>query len=110
LRCSMRHFAVLLPRITMPGRSRPSRNAVLEFKSHTLTVPVLLLMGNDESAIEKALRRKLEQSAEFFRHSPILIDLHQINRDERSLDLERLLTQLRRHSFQPIGVRGATEE
>src|SRR5690606_38142388 len=87
-----------------------SSNNVLEIKSHTLTVPVLLLHGNDLAAIGEQLRLKVEQATDFFRHSALLVDLHQLNRDDLPLDLKPLLKLLRDREFLPIGVRGASDE
>src|SRR5690606_38724877 len=56
------------------------------------------------------LRLKVEQATDFFRHSALLVDLHQLNRDDLPLDLKPLLKLLRDREFLPIGVRGASDE
>lgn len=107
----MRPFSALpSTEILMSGRPDSTRQAVLEFKSFTLTVPSLLLLCNDLDAIEQQLAVKLRQAPDFFRHSPLLIDLQQLNQDGLGLDLAPLLQLLKRLDFAPAGVRGAADD
>lgn len=86
------------------------QKVALEFKSASLTVPVLVLAGNDVASIEQQLREKVVQAPEFFRHSPLLIDLQKLNAQNLPLDLTVLVTILREQGFLPIGIRGGTEK
>ncbi len=82
----------------------------LEFKNATLNVPSLLLHSNSLKQIEHQLLEKISQAPDFFKHSPILVDLHSINQNELTLDLAALIQLLREQLFLPVGIRGGSEQ
>ena len=91
--------------------SAPSLPKVaLEFKSASLTVPVLLLASNDLAHIQQQLKEKVSQAPEFFKHSPLLIDLQKLNQQNLIIEFPDLLTLVRDYGFMPIGIRGGTEK
>ncbi len=90
--------------------SAPSLQKVaLEFKSSSLTVPILLLACNDLAQIRLQLQEKIAQAPEFFKHSPVLVDLQKLNNQNLDLHLSDIVNLLREHEFMPIGIRGGTE-
>lgn len=82
----------------------------LEFKSASLNVPVLLLHSNDAQLIEQQLLEKISQAPEFFKHSPLLIDLQQLNKLGLPVDLPVIADILRNNHFMLIGIRGGDKE
>jgi len=86
-----------------------SQKVALEFKSASLTVPVLLLASDDLALIEHQLEEKIAQAPEFFRNSPLLVDLQKLNSQNLAIDVVAVIALLRTHGFLPIGVRGGTE-
>ncbi|MCQ8128507.1 septum site-determining protein MinC [Methylomonas rivi] len=94
----------------MSTSSPTLQKAALEFKSTSLTVPVLLLASNDELHIEQQLQEKIAQAPEFFRHSPLLIDLQKLNSQGLDIDLQALVKRVRDLAFMPIGIRGGNEK
>ncbi|MEI8571979.1 septum site-determining protein MinC [Methylomonas sp. LW13] len=86
-----------------------SQKIALEFKSTSLTVPVLLLASNDISLIDQQLKEKVVQAPEFFKNSPLLIDLQKLNAQNLPIDFTEIVTIVRQHGFMPIGVRGGNE-
>lgn len=82
----------------------------LEFKSSSLNVPVLLLHSNDAKLIEQQLQEKIAQAPEFFKHSPLLIDLQQLNKLELPIDLPAIVNILRNNHFMLIGIRGGDKD
>lgn len=93
----------------MSTSSPTLQKAALEFKSTSLTVPVLLLASNDELYIELQLKEKVAQAPEFFKHSPLLIDLQKLNSLGLDMDLPSLIKLVRQLEFMPIGIRGGNE-
>ncbi|NJA04522.1 MULTISPECIES: septum site-determining protein MinC [Methylomonas] len=87
-----------------------SQKTALEFKSTSLTVPVLLLSGNDLPAIDEQLKEKVAQAPEFFRNSPLLIDLQKLNAQNLVLDFADIVATVRSHGFMPVGIRGGNEQ
>lgn len=93
----------------MSTTGSPQKNA-LEFKSASLTVPVLLVLSNDLPIIEQQLQEKIQQAPEFFKHSSVLIDLSKLVAQNQTLDLSALVASLRQLLFLPVGIRGGNEQ
>lgn len=91
----------------MPDSSSPK--APLEFKSASLTVPCLRFFNSDLLVIEAALREKVAQAAEFFRDSPVMMDLQPLYEQQQSVDVEALVSLLRTLGMMPMGLRGGNE-
>lgn len=79
--------------------------SILEFKSSTFSVPVLVLTSNDFSAIEQQLQDKIRLAPEFFKNSPLIIDLQNINQQQLIIEVPSLVNLLRRLGLLPIGIR-----
>ena len=79
---------------------------VLEFKSSTFSVPVLVLVSNDLMAIEQQLQEKIHQAPEFFKNSPLVFDLQELNKRELDIDVIELTHIIRKLGLLPIGIRG----
>ncbi len=94
----------------MPTSAPPLQKTALEFKSTTLTIPALLLASNELSQIELLLQEKIAQAPEFFKNSPLLLDLQKLNSQNLEIDLHELIALLRKQALIPIGIRGGTEK
>lgn len=85
------------------------QRSVLEFKSSTLTVPVLVLAENDIAAIDTQLAIKIKQAPEFFKNSPVIIDVNKIIQKKIEIDLAAVIDLARNAGLQPIGIRGGND-
>jgi septum site-determining protein MinC len=83
---------------------------VLEFKSSTYSVPVLVLAGNDLPAIEQQLQEKILQAPEFFKNSPLVFDLQELSKKDLDIDVTELAQVIRTQGLLPIGIRGGTQQ
>ncbi len=95
--------------------STESQNAArqppaLEFKSSSLTTPVLALYNNDQKIIAAQLQAKIDEAPSFFKNAPVLFDLNEIRKKKQELDLTALTEMVRDKGLIPIGIRGGTEE
>jgi len=88
----------------------PSSPTILEFKSSTFSVPVLVLSGGDIGLIQEQLAKKISLAPEFFKHSPVVFDLQQLNKQGVPLDVPIFVELLRKFKLLPIGIRGGTSE
>jgi septum site-determining protein MinC len=84
----------------------PYAPSVLEFKSSTFSVPVLVLSSDDLVAIEQQLQEKISLAPEFFRESPLVLDLQALNKQGFDIDVAALTDIVRKAGLLPIGVRG----
>jgi len=94
----------------MSTSAPPLQKNALEFKSTSLTVPVLLLSSNDLPQIGEQLQEKISQAPEFFKNSPLLIDLQKLTNQNLDIDIQEMIALVRRLAFMPIGIRGGTEK
>ncbi|MGJ0429472.1 septum site-determining protein MinC [Methylobacter sp.] len=88
----------------------PHLPPALEFKSSTFSVPVLVLFDNDTAVIEQQLQEKVRLAPEFFKNSPLVFDLQELNRQEREIDIDVLTKIIRKLNLLPIGIRGGTPQ
>jgi septum site-determining protein MinC len=82
------------------------QSPVLELRSSTFFAPVLVLYSNDMNAIAQRLREKIASAPDFFKNSPILFDLSELNENAKEIDVNALVTLLRELSLFPVGIRG----
>jgi septum site-determining protein MinC len=87
-----------------------SQRPVLELKSSSLTVPLLVLGKYDLHEISEQLALKVQQAPEFFKNSPLVIDLQALVKDTDDVDLKLLVEIIRKQKLIPIGVRGGSKE
>ncbi|MDP1557397.1 MAG: septum site-determining protein MinC [Nitrosomonas sp.] len=89
----------------------PNTLPILEFKSSsTLFVPILILYSNDLHNVEQSLYEKINQAPDFFRNSPLVFDVQELNKRAQDLDITVLASLLRRIGLFPIGIRGGSEQ
>lgn len=94
----------------MPISSPSLQKSALEFKSTSLTVPVLVLSSNDLLQIQLQLQEKIAQAPEFFKNSPILLDLKKLNMLELGISVQEVVNLIRELQFLPIGIRGGSDQ
>lgn len=82
----------------------------LEFKSTSFSVPVLVIFNPELKQIEYQLEEKISQAPDFFKNSPILIDLKEINHNSKAIDLVKLIECLHEKKLIPIGISGGSDE
>lgn len=89
----------------------PHTLPVLEFKSSsTLFVPVLILYSNDLYNLEQSLYEKINKAPDFFRSSPLVFDVQELNKQGHELDVTVFINLLRKIGLFPIGIRGGSEQ
>jgi len=84
----------------------PNTPLALEFKSSTFSVPVLVLSSDNLVVIEQQLQEKISLAPEFFRNSPLVLDLQEINKHGYVIDIAALTDIIRKAGLLPIGIRG----
>jgi len=82
--------------------------ATLEFKSSSFNIPVLVLNSDSLIEIKKELVEKISQAPDFFKNSPLIIDLNLAV--TQYLSIESLVQTLRQLQFFPIGVQSGTSK
>jgi septum site-determining protein MinC len=84
----------------------PNNSPILEFKSDSFSVPILILFTNDLKIIEQQLKEKVDAAPEFFKNSPLIFDVQELNKLDRPIDLPALVDVIRQSNLLPVGMRG----
>jgi septum site-determining protein MinC len=87
-----------------------SQQPVLELKSSSFTVPLLVLSKYDLHDISEQLALKIQQAPEFFNNSPLIIDLQVLTKEAHEINLESLVKIVREQKLIPVGIRGGNQE
>lgn len=85
-------------------------SSVLEFKSSTFFSPILILHSNDIAAIEQSLQDKIGLAPDFFKHSPLIIDVRTLNESDQDFEIIEIVDMLRKIGLFPIGLRGGSNQ
>ena len=82
----------------------------LEFKSTSFSALVLVLYNAKLKQVELQLKEKIAQAPEFFKNTPLLIDLKNCNSEEQPIDVTSLIKCLQLNKLCPIGISGGSKE
>ncbi|HSQ06247.1 MAG TPA: septum site-determining protein MinC [Chromatiaceae bacterium] len=83
--------------------------AAFELKAAGFTLPVIRLLGLDMDAVAEQLGAKVEQAPDFFRNTPVVIDLTGLTETAGDVQFPQLVGLLRGYGMIPFGVRGGTQ-
>lgn len=96
----------------MAGNQRTSvgdRPAVFELKAAGFTLPIIRLLEADIEAVAAELGARVEQAPEFFRNTPVVIDLSAFPEGGAKVEFPLLVGLLRGYGMIPFGVRGGNK-
>jgi septum site-determining protein MinC len=87
-----------------------NQRPAIEFKSSTFAVPALIINSTDLKDINDKINRKIQQAPEFFKNSPILLDIHTLSDKKLDLNVSELIKLIRAIALIPIALRGGNSE
>lgn len=87
-----------------------SPNPAFELKAATFTLPVIRLLGVEMDVVADQLAVKVDQAPDFFRNTPVVIDLSGLPRGSGELEFPQLVGLMRGFGMIPVGIRGGTED
>lgn len=80
--------------------------SAFELKALAFTLPTLRLLGGNMDQVADGLAAKVKQAPDFFRNTPVVIDLEALADTEGVVDFALLVGLLRGYGMVPVGVRG----
>ncbi len=90
---------------------RPSDGeAAFEIRAGSFSLPVLRLFTASVEALSPGLEERVAQAPDFFRNTPVVLDLGALNAADRLEELPLLLGLLRGFGMVPVAVRGGSPE
>jgi septum site-determining protein MinC len=87
-----------------------NQKTALEFKSSAFNIPALILTNPKITEIRQQLQKKISQAPDFFKNSPLLIDLHELTKQQADIDIRNLVKTLRSLHFLPVAITGGTDK
>ena len=87
-----------------------NQKTALDFKSSAFNIPALVLHSEKIADIKQQLQEKIAQTPDFFKNSPLLVDLHELSKRQAEIDIRNLVKTLRNLHFLPIAISGATDK
>jgi len=89
-----------------PESEEKTPSAVVELKAAAFTLPVIRLLDTDMDAVAEHLSTKVDQAPEFFRNTPVVVDLSALPPRTGDIQFPLLVGLLRGYGMIPVGVRG----
>lgn len=80
-----------------------------ELKGSLFTLTVLQLFEDDLCLLETQLKERVKMAPDFFNHTPVVIDLHELPEEKQDFDFFDLRELLLSLSIIPVGVKGAAK-
>lgn len=93
-----------------PNKAGDTLSGAFELKAAAFTLPVLRLLGVDMDAVSELLGAKVDQAPDFFRNTPIVVDLSALPPRTDDVQFPLLVGLLRGYGMIPVGVRGGDAE
>ena len=92
-----------------PTSSPGETPAAFELKAAGFTLPIIRLLNGNMDAVAEQLGIKVEQAPDFFRNTPVVIDLSGFPEEAGEVEFPLLVGLLRGYGMIPFGVRGGTK-
>lgn len=92
-----------------PQTSGGGAAAVFELKAAGFTLPIIRLLDGNMEAVAEQLSVKVEQAPDFFRNTPVVIDLGALPQSAGEVEFPLLVGLLRGYGMIPFGVRGGSK-
>ena len=80
-----------------------------ELKAGAFTLPIIRLLDADMERVAEQLGAKVEQAPDFFRNTPVVIDLGGFPESAGEVEFPLLVGLLRGYGMIPFGVRGGSK-
>lgn len=87
-----------------------NKSSVLEFKSSSFSIPTLLLFSDDLKSIGQHLQEKVDLAPEFFKHSPLIFDVQELNKQGLAIEIPALVDVIYQSGLLPTGIRGGNAQ
>jgi septum site-determining protein MinC len=87
-----------------------NQRPAIEFKSTSFVAPALIINSTDLKDISAKIVQKTQQAPEFFKHSPVLLDINALSNQKQEIALAELIQLIRTKDLIPIALRGGNAE
>lgn len=84
--------------------------AVFEIKSGQFTLPTLHLRSSELDFLDDQLLARVKQAPDFFRNTPVVIDLSDIATQNAEVDFPLLIGLMRGYGMFPVAIQGGTAQ
>ncbi|WP_089724585.1 septum site-determining protein MinC [Candidatus Thiosymbion oneisti] len=92
--------------VVKPESEGKTPAGAVELKAAAFTLPVIHLFDTDMDGVAEQLGTKMDQAPEFFRNTPVVVDLSALPPRASDIQFPLLVGLLRGYGMIPVGVRG----
>nr|AFK79041.1 MinC [Candidatus Thiosymbion oneisti] len=92
--------------VVKPESEGKTPAGAVELKAAAFTLPVIHLFDTDMDGVAEQLGTKMDQAPEFFRNTPVVVDLSALPPRAGDIQFPLLVGLLRGYGMIPVGVRG----
>lgn len=75
-----------------------------KIKGRAYTLPILEIITHDIEKIDQELTEKIKHSPNFFKATPIILDLNKLDMGQSTLNIQALIETIEKHSLVILGV------
>lgn len=84
-------------------------NLRVELKADSFNLPTLRMSGLDLEAIDRCLNERVAKAPDFFRNTPIVMDITNLNEEAVNGELAIAVGAIRGYGLVPVGIRGGSK-
>lgn len=81
-------------------------NAAFKLKASFFPITVIKFQRSDQRSVLQQLKEVQRTAPNYFNQSPVIIDVTDLKRPAKGLDLAKLVQTLRQHQLMPVGAQG----
>ncbi len=89
-------------------RKTSAQEAVFDLKAGNFTLPNLRLLSANLDALDEQLLARVKQAPEFFRNTPVIIDLSLMAEHGEEIDFALLVGLMRGYGMVPVAIQGGS--
>jgi len=95
--------------MTATSQAAPREALQVELKAGSFTLPTLCMSGLNPDAIDALLAERVARAPDFFRNTPVVLDLTDSADEELNGDLAMAIGVIRGYGLVPVGIRGGSK-
>jgi septum site-determining protein MinC len=95
--------------MTVDSPGTDTCNLSVELKADSFVLPMLRMSGLDPLAIDRCLNERVAKAPDFFRNTPIVMDITNLNEEDANGELAIAVGAIRGYGLVPVGIRGGSK-
>jgi septum site-determining protein MinC len=95
--------------MTVGSHDSDTCNLSVELKADSFILPMLRMSDLNLKAIDRCLNERVTKAPDFFRNTPIVMDITNLNEEDANGELAMAVGAIRGYGLVPVGIRGGSK-